>query len=70
MAPVSDILPPFTQGGLCFTDSTRLPDIGRVLAGIQVPPEDYTEFDETLKQLGYTFVEETNNAVYKRHLRG
>lgn len=61
---------PFTQRRLCFADVARLSDIGRVLAGIQVPPGDYTEFDETLKQLGYTFVEETDNAVYKRHLRG
>jgi len=45
-------------------------DIGKVLAGIQVPPEDNAEFDNILKQLGYTFIEETNNAVYKRHLRG
>jgi len=44
-------------------------DIGKVLAGIQVPPEDNAEFDDILKQLGYIFVEETNNAVYKRHLR-
>ena len=45
-------------------------DIGKVLAGIQVPPGDSAEFDEILKQLGYVFVEETDNAVYKRHLRG
>jgi len=45
-------------------------DIGKVLAGVQVPPDDNAEFDETLKQLGYTFVEETNNVVYKRHLQG
>jgi len=35
-----------------------------------VPPDESAEFDETLKQLGYTFVEETNNLVYKRHLQG
>jgi hypothetical protein len=70
MAPVNKILPPFTRGCLCFTDPACLPDIGKVLAGIQVPPEDNAELDGTLKQLGYTFVEETDNVVYKRHLRG
>ena len=70
MALVSGNSSLFIQGRLCFTDPTRLPDIGKVLAGIQVPSEDYTEFDNVLKQLGYTFVEETNNVVYKRHLHG
>jgi len=59
-----------TQPCLCFTDPTRFPDIGKVLAGIQVPLKDNAEFDDILKKLGYTFVEETDNAVYKRHLRG
>jgi threonine dehydratase len=45
-------------------------DIGKVLAGIQVPPEDNAEFDSILKQVGYAFVEETDNPVYKRLLRG
>lgn len=45
-------------------------DIGKVLAGIQVPPEDNAEFDSILKQVGYAFVEETENPVYKRLLRG
>lgn len=47
-----------------------LEDIGKVLAGIQVPQEDNAEFDGILKQVGYTFVEETNNPVYRRLLRG
>jgi len=71
MAPVRIIISPFAQGRLCFADHTRRSDIGKVLAGVQVPPDDNAEFDDTLKQLGYTFVEETNNVVYKRHhLRG
>ncbi|KAI9067291.1 threonine ammonia-lyase [Trametes sanguinea] len=45
-------------------------DIGKVLAGIQVPPEDTEQFSEYLKRLGYPYVEETNNEVYKRYLRG
>ncbi|KIK67344.1 hypothetical protein GYMLUDRAFT_37442 [Collybiopsis luxurians FD-317 M1] len=45
-------------------------DIGKVLAGIQVPPSEYAEFDEFLTKLNYTYVEETENAVYKRFLLG
>jgi threonine dehydratase len=45
-------------------------DLGRILTAIQVPPEDYAAFDEFLGQLGYRYVEETKNEVYKRHLRG
>jgi len=45
-------------------------DVGKVLAGIQVPPEEYREFDEFLEELNYTYVEETDNEVYKRFLRG
>ncbi|OAX39991.1 threonine dehydratase I [Rhizopogon vinicolor AM-OR11-026] len=45
-------------------------DLGRVLTAIQVPPEDYPAFDEFLGQLGYHYVEETENEVYKRYLRG
>lgn len=70
MALVSKTRFLYTQRGLCSTDPIRFPDIGKVLAGIQVPPKDNAEFDDILKKLGYTFVEETNNAVYKRHLQG
>ncbi|EJF57658.1 threonine ammonia-lyase [Dichomitus squalens] len=45
-------------------------DIGKVLAGIQVPPADTDEFSDYLKKLGYPYVEETDNEVYKRFLRG
>ncbi|KAI0744040.1 threonine ammonia-lyase [Daedaleopsis nitida] len=45
-------------------------DIGKVLAGIQVPPENTAEFSEYLKSLGYPYVEETENEVYKRFLKG
>jgi len=45
-------------------------DLGKVLAGIQVPPPDYPEFDAFLLNLGYPYVEETENEVYRRHLRG
>ncbi|KAI0779494.1 threonine ammonia-lyase [Fomes fomentarius] len=45
-------------------------DIGKVLAGIQVPPADTAEFSQYLTKLGYPYVEETENEVYKRFLRG
>ncbi|KAH9858424.1 threonine ammonia-lyase [Lenzites betulinus] len=45
-------------------------DVGKILAGIQVPPEDRDQFSEFLKKLGYPYVEETENEVYKRYLRG
>ncbi|EJD02924.1 threonine ammonia-lyase [Fomitiporia mediterranea MF3/22] len=45
-------------------------DLGKILAGIQVPPDENKEFDEFLEQLGYTYVEETENDTYKRYLRG
>ena len=47
---------------------TVLQDLGKVLAGLQIPPEDYEVFDGYLKTLGYTFKEETDNSVYKRYL--
>ena len=45
-------------------------DIGKVLAGIQVPQSDAANFDDFLQNLGYPYVEETNNLVYKRYFRG
>lgn len=45
-------------------------DLGKVLAGIQVPPDESAQFDEFLNQLGYTYIEETDNEVYKRYLKG
>lgn len=45
-------------------------DLGKVLAGIQVPPEDSQQFDTFLSELNYTNVEETQNMVYSRFLRG
>ncbi|KAJ3567166.1 hypothetical protein NP233_g6531 [Leucocoprinus birnbaumii] len=45
-------------------------DLGKVLAGVQVPPSDYEAFDAYLKKLDYAYVEETDNPVYRRYLRG
>ncbi|KAI0315238.1 tryptophan synthase beta subunit-like PLP-dependent enzyme [Amylostereum chailletii] len=44
-------------------------DLGKVLAGIQAPAEEKEQFEVFLKDLGYPYVEETDNAVYKRYLR-
>lgn len=45
-------------------------DYGRVLAGIQVPPESATEFAAHLAELQYAFVEETRNPAYLAFLGG
>jgi len=47
-----------------------VPDLGKVLAGIQVPLEESEQFDGFLRDLGYVWVEETDNEVYKRYLKG
>jgi len=44
-------------------------DFGRVLVGIQVPDKCDRLFNEFLETLGYSYVEETGNAVYKTFLR-
>ncbi|KAF8265531.1 threonine dehydratase I [Lactarius quietus] len=44
-------------------------DLGRVLAGIQAPEEDSAQFSVFLSELGYPYVEETHNELYKRYLR-
>ncbi|KAH7102270.1 threonine ammonia-lyase [Auriculariales sp. MPI-PUGE-AT-0066] len=45
-------------------------DVGKILAGIQVPSGGTAEFEDILSKLGYPYVEETNNEVYIRYLRG
>ena len=44
-------------------------DYGRILVGLQVPAADNTAFDAFLKSLGYPYVEETNNPVYRLFLK-
>ena len=44
-------------------------DYGRVLVGIQVPPQDKARFQGFLDALGYPFVEETQNPAYRLFLR-
>lgn len=43
-------------------------DFGRVLCGIQVPPSEMNEFRRFLNQVGYRYVEETDNPVYRMFL--
>ncbi|CDS03886.1 hypothetical protein LRAMOSA06841 [Lichtheimia ramosa] len=44
-------------------------DMGKVLVGIQVPPEDNDAFASFLEKLNYYYVEETDNVVYKTFLQ-
>ena len=43
-------------------------DYGRVLAGIQVPPAERTDFLQHLNELHYAYVEETANPAYRMFL--
>ena len=44
-------------------------DYGRILVGLQVPKSDDKAFAEFLKTLGYPYVEETDNPVYRMFLQ-
>ncbi|MDB5888439.1 MAG: ilvA, partial [Rhodocyclales bacterium] len=43
-------------------------DFGRVLVGMQVPPQEWVDFEAFLRRVGYDCVEETNNPAYKLFL--
>ncbi len=43
-------------------------DFGRVLVGMQVPPQDADEFSQFLDNLGYPHWDETNNPAYQLFL--
>lgn len=43
-------------------------DMGKVFLGVQVPPEDTEPFNAYLVRLGYQYIEETENVVYKSFL--
>ena len=43
-------------------------DYGRVLVGMQVPPEDASEFRRFLDRLGYDYVDESANPAYRMFL--
>jgi threonine dehydratase len=44
-------------------------DYGRILVGLQVPAADHKAFKSFLETLGYPYVEETDNPVYRLFLR-
>jgi threonine dehydratase len=44
-------------------------DYGRILVGLQVPEADNAAFAEFLATLGYPYVEETSNPVYRMFLQ-
>ncbi len=44
-------------------------DYGRILVGLQVPPSDNALFSTFLQTLGYPWVEETQNPVYRMFLQ-
>jgi len=44
-------------------------DYGRILVGLQVPPKDDQAFQRFLRELGYPYVEETDNPVCRLFLR-
>jgi threonine dehydratase len=44
-------------------------DYGRILVGLQVPEADNKAFDQFLETLGYPYVEETANPVYRMFLQ-
>jgi threonine dehydratase len=43
-------------------------DYGRVLVGMQVPPEDSAEFRRFLDRLGYDYIDESDNPAYRMFL--
>jgi len=43
-------------------------DFGRVLLGMQVPPQDARRFERFLRRLGFWSVEETGNPAYRLFL--
>lgn len=45
-------------------------DFGRVLVGMQVPPQDKGAFEDFLQRLGYDYVAENANPAYRMFLSG
>ena len=44
-------------------------DIGRVLVGVQVPPDEVPQHRAFLDRLGYVYHPETENPVYQQFMR-
>lgn len=45
-------------------------DYGRVLAGVQIPPNESVDFDLHVRELKYVYAEETENPAYRMFLGG
>jgi threonine dehydratase len=45
-------------------------DYGRVLTGIEIPPEQSVDFDLHVRELKYVYAEETDNPAYRMFLGG
>ena len=43
--------------------------VGKVLAGVQVPPGQEEAFERVLKEHEYTFYDETDNPIYVKYMR-
>jgi len=43
-------------------------EVGRVLCGLQVPPDEKPQFREFLKELGYAYSDESDNPAYRLFL--
>ncbi len=43
-------------------------DYGRVLVGVQVPQNELADFQHFLENLGYPYIEETDNPAYRLFL--
>ena len=55
----------------CYSTKPVSSDVGKVLIGFEVKPDDRYDFDaflEKLKGKHITYVEETSNPVYKQFL--
>jgi threonine dehydratase len=44
--------------------------LGRVLVGMQVPPEDYPAFEVFLDKIGYVYCDESHNPAYHLFVNG
>jgi threonine dehydratase len=44
--------------------------LGRVLVGMQVPPEDYPAFEVFLDKIGYVYCDESHNPAYHLFVKG
>ena len=53
----------------CDVQLSEITDVGKVLAGVQVPREDDEAFGQFLSNLGFQYIEETENKVYRQYLR-